>query len=114
MNLISFKETSPILTGAMYSTREEREETIKLLLDDAKCAKSGAEQYFQKMKSYYDGTHLTESQTGQFLADAEIPWKPATVPDGYMHVESQIDADMPDFEFLGREESDAETAKVRE
>lgn len=114
MNLISFKDSSPISAGAMYSTREEREETIKLLLDDAKCAKSGAEQYFQKMKSYYDGTHLTESRTGQFLADAEIPWKPATVPDGYMHVESQIDADMPDFEFLGREESDAETAKVRE
>ena len=114
MNLISYKNTSPAETGAMYATREEREGTIKLLLDDAKCAKSGAEQYFQKMKSYYDGTHITESQTGAFLADAQLPWKPATVPDGYMHVESQIDADMPDFEFLGREESDAETAKVRE
>lgn len=114
MNLISFKDSSPLPTGAMYGTRKEREDTIKLLLDDAKSAKSGAEQYFQKMKSYYDGTHITESQTGQFLADSSLPWKPATVPDGYMHVESQIDADMPDFEFLGREESDAETAKVRE
>ena len=114
MNLISFKDSSQAQTGAMYGTRKEREDTVKLLLDDAKSAKSGAEQYFQKMKSYYDGTHITESQTGQFLADASLPWKPATVPDGYMHVESQIDADMPDFEFLGREESDAETAKVRE
>lgn len=114
MNLITFKKTSPVDPDEMYSTRKAREDTIKLLLDDAKCAKSGAEQYFQKMKSYYDGTHLTESQTGAFLADASLPWKPATVPDGYMHVESQIDADMPDFEFLGREESDAEKAKVRE
>ena len=114
MNLITFKKDPRVVPDTMYSTRADREETVKLLLDDAKCAKSGAEQYFQKMRSYYDGTHLTECQTGAFLADASLPWKPATVPDGYMHVESQIDADMPDFEFLGREESDTEKAKVRE
>lgn len=114
MNLVSFKKSHHVDTEKMYSTRDGREAVIKRLLDDAKCAKSGTEQYFQKMRSYYDGTHITESQTGAFISDASLPWTPATVPDGYMHVESQIDAEVPDFEFSGREESDSDKAKLRE
>ena len=114
MNLTGFKKKTALDTSTMYSSPSNREMCIQILLDDAKSAKSGAEQYFQKMKSYYDGTHITESQTGQFLSDASLPWKPATIPDGYMHVESQIDAEVPDFEFSGREDSDADKAKLRE
>ncbi|MBO4428830.1 MAG: hypothetical protein J5832_02645 [Clostridia bacterium] len=114
MKLTEFKKKSQTEPAEMYSSPEKREETVGILLEDAKCAKSGTEQYFQKMRSYYDGTHMAESTTGQFLSDAGLPWKPATVPDGYMHVESQIVAEVPDFEFSGREESDAEKAKLRE
>ena len=114
MKLTDFKKTSGKYPEKMYSSPENREETVKILLEDAKCAKSGTEQYFQKMKSYYDGTHMAETATGRFLADAGIPWKPATLPDGYMHVESQIEAELPDFEFSGREESDAIKAELRE
>lgn len=114
MRLTGFVKGDTLRYDGIYESRERREEAIQKLLDDAKSAKSGTEQYFQKMRSYYDGTHLTQSQTGQFIADAELPWKPATVPDGYMHVESQIDAEVPDFEFSGRDGGDEATARMRE
>ena len=114
MNLTGFKKKTRLDIYSMYSSPENREACIAALLDGAKSAKSGADQYFQKMKSYYDGTHITDSQSVGFAADAGLPWKPATVPDGYMHVESQIDANVPDFEFSGREDGDAEKAKLRE
>ncbi|MBQ0125289.1 MAG: hypothetical protein KBS59_03075, partial [Clostridiales bacterium] len=114
MNLTGFKKKSATGIADLYTTVNSRENTIPLLLEDAKCAKSGTEQYFQKMKSYYDGTHITQSQTGAFISDMELPWKPATVPDGYMHVESQIDADVPEFEFTGREPDDEDKARVRQ
>ena len=50
MNLVSFKKSHHVDTEKMYSTRDGREAVIKRLLDDAKCAKSGTEQYFQKMR----------------------------------------------------------------
>ena len=114
MRLTEFKKSKATCYDELYSDTERREVNIPMLLDEARSAKSGTEQYFQKMRSYYDGTHLTQSQTGQFIADSELPWKPATVPDGYMHVESQIDSDVPDFEFSGREGSDESRARARE
>lgn len=91
-----------------------RERRIAALLDAAKTARSGTEAYWRKMRAYYDGTHDTAKQTGDFMASLDLPWIPASVPDGYMHVESQIEASPPDFEFSGRGESDEAKADIRE
>lgn len=64
MRLTGFVKGDTLRYDGIYESRERREEAIQKLLDDAKSAKSGTEQYFQKMRSYYDGTHLTQSQTG--------------------------------------------------
>lgn len=91
-----------------------RERKIASLLASAKTARSGMEAYWRRMRSYYDGTHDTAKQTGDFMASLDLPWKPASVPDGYMHVESQIEATPPDFEFSERGNHDETKARIRE
>ena len=80
----------------------ERERRFAKLLEEAKTAKSGISDYWRKMRAYYDGTHETAKQTGEFLSSMDLPWVPASVPDAYLHVESQIEAEAPDFEFSAR------------
>lgn len=102
------KDVSP------YHAAAARERHIADLLDAARTARSGTEAYWRRMRSYYDGTHDTAKQTGDFMASLDLPWVPASVPDGYMHVESQIEASPPDFEFSGRGEYDEAKADIRE
>lgn len=97
-----------------YSSVAAREKRIAELLDEARTAKSATEAYWRRMRAYYDGTHDTAKQTGAFMASLDLPWKPAAVPDGYLHVESQIEAAVPEFEFSGRGDHDESTASVRE
>lgn len=98
----------------MFSNTESRERKIARLFRDARAHRSNAEEYWQKMRAYYDGTHETARKTGEFLSSVNIPWRPAQIPDVYMHVESQVSSKMPDFEFVPRNEADANTAKIRE
>ena len=98
----------------MFTESEKRERKIAELFRDAAARRTEIEEYWQKMQSYYDGTHETAKKTGDFLASVNLPWKPAQVPDAYMHVESQVSAKMPDFEFAPRTEADSTAAKVRE
>lgn len=97
-----------------YDTPELREKSAAFLLREAKIARSNIDGYWQRMQNYYSGAHDTVKQTGEFLAATELPWKPATVPDGYLHVESQIESKMPDFEFCARSDDEADMAKARE
>ena len=99
---------------ATLMDKSERERRFATLLEEAKTAKSGISEYWQKMRDYYDGTHETAKQTGEFLSSMHLPWIPASVPDGYLHVESQIEAEAPDFEFSARGDKDAEKAALRE
>lgn len=98
----------------MFEKAEEREKNIISLFGEAVSCRTGADKYWQKMRAYYDGTHETAKKTGDFLAFMNIPWKPAELSDGYMHVESQVSAKMPDFEFSGRGEGDLVAARERE
>ena len=82
-----------------------REERAASAVKEARFAKSGVEAYWQRMRAYYDGTHDTARQTGGYLCDADLPWQPAGVPDGYLHVESAIDAKLPEFTFSARGEA---------
>lgn len=113
MSLAIFKKNAAG-GGRETDSADERERRAAALLAHARAAKSDISSYWRRMRSYYDGTHETARETGDFLASLDLPWRPAGVPDGYMHVESQIEAEIPDFEFSGRGGTDAEKARQRE
>ena len=70
--------------------------------------------YWKKMRRYYDGLHDINYMTGAFLDDMDIPWTPAQSADGYIHIETQIEPEIPDFEFSPRNDYPYENAKMRE
>lgn len=92
-----------------------RERMIAENLEIARSARGITDAYWRKMRSYYDGAHETASQTGGLLSTMELPWRPCSVPDGFLHVEGQIEAVPPDFEFSAQADADApasSTAKI--
>ncbi len=101
-------------TREEWEARARREERMARLLEEARIAKSGISALWEKMRAYYEGNHETAGATRGFLSEMSLPWVPAAVPDGYLHVESQIEAEAPDFEFSGRGEKDSEKAALRE
>lgn len=111
---MEFKKNSKKTGEHLFEDSEAREARIAALFREASAARSETEEYWQKMRAYYSGTHETARRTGAFLASVNLPWKPAQIADGYMHTEGQIVAKMPDFEFAPRSKEDGETAKMRE
>lgn len=111
MNL--FKKTK-IMNEQMFTEAEKREQNIAELFHNASVRRTETESYWSKMKSYYDGKHDTAKKTGDFLASVNLPWKPAQIPDAYMHIESQVSTKVPDFEFAPRTDDDAYVSKLRE
>ena len=97
-----------------YSTQDYREDTIKFLLDYTVKERLSIDEYWKNMRSYYDGTHDTAKQIASLLGSIDIPWTPAQSPDGFIHIESQVDTSIPDFEFGGRGENDTDKAAQRE
>ena len=74
----------------MFTDAEKRENEIAQLFREAQSARTVTDEYWQKMRSYYSGTHETARKTGAFLASVNIPWKPAQIADGYMHENARI------------------------
>ncbi len=97
-----------------YSDALAREETVSALLENASDAKREINEYWKKMKRYYDGVHDNGGYTEDFAQDNGLPFKCACSSDGYIHVESQIDPVLPEFEFSPRGNDDAGKAKQRE
>ncbi len=98
-----------------YSSLETRENTVRFLVGNSKIARSGWEEYWIKCKNYYDGEHDTTNQLRTFISNNGLPWTPSQCEDGFIHVETQIDPNVPEFEFAGRDnEYDAGKAKKRE
>lgn len=97
-----------------YSSPAAREDTISNLIENSALARQKNELYWKKMRRYYDGVHDINYMTDSFLEDMNIPWTPAQSTDGFIHVESQIDPDVPGFEFSPRTDCPAEGAKLRE
>ena len=97
-----------------YSGRAERQETIEFLLDYSSRSKSAIEEYWKKMRRYYDGDHDIRNTSVLFAKERSIPWIAAQSTDGYVHVESQINMTVPDFEFTPRDKTDYDKAKQRE
>lgn len=97
-----------------YSGVFEREDTVSRLLAASWEAKRGIVEYWKKMSVYYDGTHPTSAASDAFGAEKNLPFECAQSTDGYIHVESQIDSVLPDFEFSPRGSDDGDKAKQRE
>ena len=109
-----FSEKRKNISEHLFETIKSREDNINELFEKSVSYRSGADKYWRKMRAYYDGTHDTARRTGDFLTFVNIPWKPAELPDGYMHVESQVSPKLPDFEFSGRNSGDTDYARARE
>ena len=101
-------------SGYDYSEKSARENTIKSLLNLAGKSKSAVTEYWKKMRSYYDGDHEIRRHNAVFTSEQDIPWEPAQSTDGFIHVESQVDTNVPDFEFSPRAAEDYDRAKQRE
>ena len=96
-----------------YDTQEDREKTIKYLYNYAMGKRGEQERKWQLYDDYYNNKHITQVETYQHCMDNNIPWLPAIVPDPYIHVESQINPDIPTFEFNGRDD-DLDSAKAKQ
>lgn len=97
-----------------YSTPHSREETAAFLLDFAARSRSSTDEYWKKMRRYYDGKHDICSSSEGFSRENCLNWTPAQSTDGYIHVETQVIAKAPDFEFNPRDRTDYDKAKQRE
>ena len=97
-----------------YTTRTDREETVARLLAAAGSSKSSTVAYWKKMRAYYDGDHEIRRHNAAFASEQDIPWEAAQSTDGFIHVESQVDTKVPDFEFSPRDPKDYGQARQRE
>lgn len=97
-----------------YSGVNERQETIAFLLDFARQSRQNTDDYWRKMQRYYDGKHEIAVTAGKFAGENSLSWIPAQSTDGYIHVETQIQPAVPDFEFSPRDRTDYGKAKQRE
>ena len=111
------KDSVKITIGDLYnySDKESRKKTIEFLYANAKNRRQRYDEYCREMKRYYDGEHDTTPQMAGFVQEQGLPWAPTQCTDGFIHVETQIDTNIPEFEFTGRDDDlDSTKAKIRE
>ena len=104
-----------IISGYDYTEREAREETAAQLFYKAKAARTAVESEWEKYNDYYNGIHDATEEVRAYCRENNLPWMPATLPDPWIMVESQIDPNVPEPEFHGRDDDmDGRKAKQRE
>ena len=99
-------------SGYDYSTAEARENTVSELFLRARNARTTVESEWMRCNDYYNGIHDVTRETMDFCRDNDMPWVPCNMPDPWVLVESQIDPDVPQPEFHGRD-SDMDSQKAR-
>lgn len=98
-----------------YSTPESRVVTAEWLFEQAKNERTAKEAEWIAHNDYYNFKHDALLEMMDALADMDVPWNPAAVPDCFVQVESQIVPDVPQPEFKGRDDDmDSVMAKERE
>lgn len=96
-------------------TKESRESTVQEDYNFALTQRSEREKIWVQNDNYYNNKHVVAGEIYNQLEEQGIPWTPAVIPDSYIHVESQIIPDIPDFELKGRDDDlDSAKAKQRE
>lgn len=98
-----------------YSTIESREHTAAALCRRALSERAPQTRLWERYENYYAGRHDAQKELAGLLHDAGLPWVPSVVQDPYIHVESQVDPELPTFEFKGRDDDfDSYRARQRE
>ncbi len=98
-----------------YSTIESREHTAKTLYRRAVSERAEVTERFRLYEDYYAGRHAAQKELAGLLEQAGLPWTPAVLQDPYIQVESQVDPEIPTFEFAGRDDDfDSYRARQRE
>ena len=98
-----------------YSTPEGRVATAEWLFQQAKDERAVVEAMWRKHNDYYNFAHDAAREMADARAEAGLDPLLACVPDPYIMVESQIDPDIPQPEFHGRDDDlDSKKAKERE
>lgn len=112
MNLKFWKRADTLTEDILDA--DTRERIAAKNVETARMARGVFDEYWQRMRAYYDGTHDTAKQTAALLSEHDLPWIPCSVPDAFLHVEGQIEATPPDFEFSARTDGDEMLARCRE
>ncbi len=98
-----------------YQDPQARVRSARFLGEYARAYRAEADEKWTLFYEYYHGEHRTAAQIAQSCAAAGIPWIAAQSPDPYFQVEAQINAELPDFEFRGRDDDlDSIRARQRE
>lgn len=98
-----------------YQNPESRVRSARFLGEYARAYRAEADEKWALFYAYYRGEHRTAAQIAQSCEAAGIPWIAAQSPDPYFQVEAQINAELPDFEFRGRDDDlDSIRARQRE
>lgn len=109
------KKTQSAVPGYDYSDAEVRQTTAMALLDKAKRAKTVVESEWERYNDYYNFIHDVSGELREFCRERNIFWSPAVCPDPWIAVESQINPNVPEPEFRGRDsDTDSRKAKKRE
>lgn len=104
-----------VIVGYDYSSREMREETADALFRRAKNARTAVEIEWERCNDYYNGIHDATKEMVEYCRANDVPWIPANMPDPYILVETQINPNVPEPEFRGRDDDlDSAKAKQRE
>lgn len=104
-----------VIVGYDYSSREMREETADALFRRAKNARTAVEIEWERCNDYYNGIHDATKEMVEYCRANDVPWIPANMPDPYILVETQINPNVPEPEFRGRDDDlDSQKAKQRE
>ena len=105
----------PLINDINYSTREDRERTVAMLFAEAKNARTIQETEWIRYNDYYNFLHDVASEIREYCEENDMPFSPAIVSDPWVMVESQIDPNVPEPEFHGRDtDTDSAKAKQRE
>lgn len=96
------------------STKEAREKQVKRDYEYAKMQRGTTTERFIELDNYYNNLHYSAREAAD-LADKYNLDAPPVLTDPFIQVESQIEAEVPDFQFSGRDDDlDSVKAKVRE
>ncbi len=98
-----------------YSTAEGRVATAEWLFRQAKDERAAVEAAWRKHNDYYNFAHDAAREMAEAREEAGLDPLLACIPDPYIMVESQINPDVPQPEFHGRDDDlDSRKAKERE
>ena len=106
------------VTGATswnMSSKEAREQQVKHDYEFAKTEKSEITKKFVELNNYYNNKCYSKDQIAELAQKYGWNFVPPSIPYPFIHVESQIDDTIPQFQFKGRDDDlDSQRAKVRE